>query len=268
MSEGLLHAARALRPAILEARAEMDASRRVPAALADALAVRQLFRLAISTEEGGLEAPPANILEVIEELASADASPAWLVWNNTLPALLSRYLGAEARRELFADPGLVTASSTRPSGRAVPADGGGFRISGRWSLVSGCELADLCLLTCFVEGPSGAAPETILVFLPRQDCKVVDTWHSGGLRGSGSHDVVVDRALVSASRTVAFTAPSQLAGPLYSMPFAAMMSIGCAAVTLGVARTALDALAALVPVKESSGPGPRLSPKFALGTAR
>jgi alkylation response protein AidB-like acyl-CoA dehydrogenase len=257
MAESLLNDVRSLRPVILEARACMDAVRRTPTAVTEALVGKSLFRLAISTEEGGLEATPAELLEILEELASADASPAWIVWNNTLPGLLSRYLGADARRGLFADQGLITANSTRPSGRAVPIDDG-FEITGRWSLVSGCELASLFLLHCIIDGAPGAAPETLLAFLPKEACEVVDTWHSGGLRGTGSHDVVVNRVPVSAARTVAFTMPLQLDGPLYRMPFAATMSAGCAAVCLGVARSALHALFDLSHTKESPDPGPSL----------
>ena len=241
----------------------MEGTRQLSRAVVAALIDRQLLRLAISSGEGGLEATPAEICEAVEELASADASPAWIVWNNTLPGLLSRHLGEDARSALLADRRLVTANSTRPSGRAIPS-GSSFRVSGRWSLVSGCELADLFLLHCVVDAATEAPPTTILAFLPRKECRIIDTWRSGGLRGTGSHDVVVDGALVRAERVVSFTAPLQLDGPLYQMPFAALMSAGCAAICLGIARSALDDLIAVAGEKQTVDPGPSLRERSSL----
>ena len=78
-------------------------------------------------------------IAVIEELAKADASVAWCVWNGNTHWTAAQ-LSAEAARAIHDDPDVITANSTRPSGQAHVVDGG-FRLTGRWSLVSGCELA-------------------------------------------------------------------------------------------------------------------------------
>jgi alkylation response protein AidB-like acyl-CoA dehydrogenase len=95
----------------------------------------------------------------------------------------------------------VTANSTRASGQAQIVDGG-YRVSGRWSFVSGCELATWMVLLCLVrEGekprltPAGS-PEIRFMLLPSTECEIIDTWTVGGLRGTGSHDVVVRDAFV------------------------------------------------------------------------
>lgn len=149
-----LSAARALRSSIKSVRHEIEAARRLPASIVDKLIETGLCRLTVPESLGGREAEPLVGLDVYEELASADASVAWIAWNNALPAFLSRYLSNAVRTELFADTHRLFANSTRPSGRAVIRPGG-FRVSGRWSLVSGCALADWIPLMCIVTSTEG-----------------------------------------------------------------------------------------------------------------
>ncbi len=144
-----LSAARAFRSSVKTVRNEIEAARCLPASLVDKLIETGLCRLTVLESLGGREAEPLVGLDVYEELASADASVAWIAWNNALPGFLSRYLSSAVRAELFADSHRLFTSSTRPSGHAV-IQPGGFRVSGRWSLVSGCELADWILLMCVI----------------------------------------------------------------------------------------------------------------------
>jgi hypothetical protein len=48
-------------------------------------------------------------------------------------------------------------------------------------------------------------PETRMAYLPKGTYRILDTWHVGGLRGTGSHDIVVEDVFVSAERTFSFT---------------------------------------------------------------
>lgn len=247
----LLESTRKLAPLLQSLRESTERGRCLPPPLVEALVDAQLFRLAVPRADGGLETPAVAALEVFEELASHEAAAAWIVWNNTLPALLSRTLSAETRRALFGSSPTVTANSTRPTGRAL-RERDGYRISGRWSLVSGCELADVFLLRAIVPAPQGAPPgppEMIMAYLPKDACRIVDTWNAGGLRGSGSHDVIVENAWVSAERCVSFLQPLQLTAALYRMPFAASLSAGCASIGLGIARGALETLRTLAQTK-------------------
>jgi indole-3-acetate monooxygenase len=68
-------------------------------------------------------------IAVIEELAKADASVAWCVWNGNTHWTAAQ-LSAEAARAIYDDPDVITANSTRPSGQAHVVDGG-FRLTGR-----------------------------------------------------------------------------------------------------------------------------------------
>src|SRR6266446_5600560 len=173
------------------------------------------------------------------------------------------YASDAVRTELFSDPRGLFANSTRPSGRAVMVDGG-FRVSGRWALVSGCELADWIPVMCVItEGTAprllaAGMPEMRMAYLPKGAYRILDTWYVGGLRGTGSHDIVVDDVFVPAERTFFLTDPTQLDRPLSRMPVVATMCAGCAALCLGLAQAAIDTLLELGASKVQVGPFPGL----------
>src|SRR5438874_1523583 len=133
-----LEVARGFGPRILAQREEIEAARRLPAELARDLAHAGFFRIFLPAAYGGLDLTPMVGIAVFEELARADAAVAWCVWNGNTHWTAAQ-LSPEAARTIHADPAIVTANSTRASGEAHVVDGG-YRVSGRWSLVSGCEL--------------------------------------------------------------------------------------------------------------------------------
>jgi alkylation response protein AidB-like acyl-CoA dehydrogenase len=273
MKTDALAAARELSPLIVELREKTEASRNLAAPIVDGLRSGRLCRLAVAKELGGLELPIDAALDVYETLAYADASVSWVAWNNSLPCFLGRFLSPAARAEIFAEPQSLHACSTRPTGRAaVTAEG--YRVHGRWGIVSGCELAEWILLLCVVEEQNGetrmVAPGTPeLRFVRRADCKVLDTWHVGGLRGTGSQDVVVENVRVPRAMTLFVAEPSMLAGPLGRAPIICSMAAGYGAQLLGVAQSAVDTLLELTSTK-APPEGARLSerPAVLAGIAR
>src|SRR5262249_26027401 len=141
------------------------------------------------------------------------------VWNGKCnwetPALRK-----EVGLEIFSDPTMILANSTRPTGRATVVEGG-YRINGRWSLVSGCQLSAWFILLCTVyeDGKprltSSQAPEYRFMLCPVSDCQILDTWTVSGLRGTGSHDVVVEECFVPARYASFYTDPLVLTGARY-----------------------------------------------------
>lgn len=135
----LLEIARGFRPRIVAERDRIEAGRRLPDDLARDLASDGFFGIFLPAAYGGLDLAPADALAIFEELARAAASVAWCVWNGNTHWTAAQ-LSPKAAGAIYAGPHAITANSTRSSGQAhlVP---GGYRVSGRWSLVSGCELA-------------------------------------------------------------------------------------------------------------------------------
>src|SRR5882757_4854942 len=118
----------------------------------------------------------------------------------------------------------------------------------------------MCVITEGAEPRMLAAgvPEARMVYLPKGSYRILDTWHVGGLRGTGSHDVVVDDIFVPAQRTFSLLDPDHIDRPLYRMPFVATMGAWCAAICLGIAQAATDTLLALSASKVPVDPGPGL----------
>ena len=240
----LLEVARSLRPRILAERDHIETSRRLPEDLTRELAHAGFFRIFLPAAYGGLDLTPMEGLEIFEELARADASVAWCVWNGNTHWTAAQ-LSPEAAGTIHNDPDVITANSTRTSGQAqvVP---GGYRVNGRWSLVSGCELGTWMVLLCVVHEDGKprltqiGAPETRFMLLPSDACEIIDTWNVGGLRGTGSHDVVIRDLFVPNSFGSGFFDPYVLAEPRYRIPPFSRVIPGLGAMALGIARTAIE----------------------------
>jgi alkylation response protein AidB-like acyl-CoA dehydrogenase len=159
-----------------------------------------------------------------------------------------------AAEKIYGPATAISAGAFRPNGTAVEVEGG-YRVTGRWPQGSGS-----CHATWFlggaviiregqpVIGPSGM-PLMREFWFPAADVEIIDTWTTTGLRGTASHDYAVEDLFVPAEHTAWFQEPPTQDGPLYQMAPIAMFSAWIAAVTLGIARHALDEFVALSQTK-------------------
>ena len=243
-------------------REETENSRKVASAVVERLSELKLFKMGLPKSLGGWEDNPLETLKVYELLASAEASVAWIVWNNHLACTFGRYLDEASMKELYSNTSNIYANSARPEGVAkiVP---GGYMVSGQWTLVSGCELADWLVLRCLVT--SEDSPQTLgpganlkLFFIPKKDIKVVDTWNVGGLKGTGSHDVIVKDAFVKEQYAVGFDSPVAIDNAYSRLPIGCINAAGCAAMALGVLKSATDDLVNMCLERVTPGKSPDL----------
>jgi alkylation response protein AidB-like acyl-CoA dehydrogenase len=252
-SAPLLEVARIFRPRILAERDHIEASRRLPENLARELAQAGFFRIFLPKAYGGLDLTPMEAMEVFEEFARGDASVAWCVWNGNTHWTAAQ-LFPDTARTIHANHDVITANSTRASGQTqvVP---GGYRVNGRWSLVSGCELGTWMVLLCVVHEDGkprltqAGAPETRFMLLPSEACSIIDTWTVGGLRGTGSHDVAVSDVFVPNNYGSGFTDPHVLPEPRYRIPPFSRVIPGLGAMALGIARTAIETFSEIAGAK-------------------
>lgn len=250
-STSLLAAAREMVPHILACRDAIDRDRCLPPDLVARLKAAQLLQLWLPRSLGGPELHPADFIRVIETLAAADASVAWCATNAGVFSLLGGSMAEDAAREVFGDQRVV-AGSINPAGTAVAAEGG-YTGSGRWSYCSGIGHADWVLGSCMVQ-TGEAKPEARFLLFPCDAVEVIDTWQVSGMRGTGSHDMQAHSVFVPQARTVpAFNAPAVQPGTLYRVPRLSLFCVALAAVTLGIARAAIDDLVALAGQKTPVG---------------
>lgn len=243
-------------------REETESGRRIATAVVDQLADLGLFRMGLPKSLGGWEGNPVETLKVYETLASAEASVAWVVWNNHLACTFGRFLDEASMEEVYSDPSHVYANSARPEGVAATVPGG-YQVSGQWTLVSGSELADWFVLRCLVtteDSPKTLGPgaNLKLFFIPKEEVSIVDTWSVGGLSGTGSHDIVVKDAFVKEAYAVSFDSSVAIDNAYSRLPIGCLNAAGCAAMTLGVLSAATDDLVEMCLERVTPGKSPDL----------
>jgi alkylation response protein AidB-like acyl-CoA dehydrogenase len=262
-----LDAARKLAPKIRAAADEIERGRRLPLHIVREMQRVGVFRMAMPRAWGGPELNLLSQLRVIEVLSIADASAGWCAMIGVDGGYMTAYIDQTVAREMYSDIDSVTAIMIAPPGKAVKT-GDGFTVNGRWPFASGCQHATWMIGHFIIfDGDSprlqpNGLPETRFGFLPAEQCEIIDTWTTNGLRGSGSHDWTVKDRFIPEARTFNLAAPIMYRkGPLYTLPN--LLLYKACAVGLGIARGAIDDFIALaqnkpVTVKSPSASKPML----------
>jgi indole-3-acetate monooxygenase len=262
----LIEAAQRIAPVIREHNEEAERERRLSPPVLAALHEAGLLRMCTPRSLGGLEVDPITRAVVIEEISGYDSAAGWTLANPLDWAYLCARLPDEGAEEIYGRGAnvVIAAQFGRPM-QAAPTQGG-YRITGRAPFVSNCHDANWIATSAMVMAsdqtrPGGEGePELVMVYLPRENCQVIDTWYVMGMRGTGSNDVTVTDVFVPATRTFPivpeFTPGSHYQGPLYRFPIIGTVASNLPPLLLAVARRAIDEVAALaqdkVPVARST----------------
>jgi len=239
-----LDIARELVPRLEERSAATEAARQIPEETVRDYLSSGLLRVSQPESYGGQGLPYSAVLEIARELARGCASAGWCyaIWasHNWFVGMYPK----EAQDEYWSDSqDTLSATSFDPSGgQAVPAEGG-YRLTGRWSFLSGSDHATWAIVSVF--GDQGM----MSMMVPSSDYTLDDTWFVSGLRGSGSKDVIVEDVFVPAHRVLPMA--TALAGqtpgrvvldvPNYRIPLMSIFPFTLAAPAIGAARGALEA---------------------------
>jgi alkylation response protein AidB-like acyl-CoA dehydrogenase len=216
-----------------------------------------LFRMWTPKAYGGQEADPDLVLNVIEELARIDGSAGWVVSNCVTVAVFHQFLPAVTVKELLGGPRAVPCGAFWPPGTATATDDG-YVVSGNWSFGSAARYATSVMVLAVltdddrpVLGASGG-PVQVVTFIDRSDVTFIDTWHTLGLRATGSTNFSVDCLPVPHDRSFVLgpweTTEGPFAGPLYRMGLI-IDAVRIAQVGVGIAQGALDDFIALATSK-------------------
>lgn len=248
----LLDSLDAARPVIEAHRAESDVLRRQPQPIVDAMRQHDLFRLQLPRDLGGRGVDPVTFLDLVERVAAWDGSTAWNFAISGGAATFAGYADPDVARDVFATPASYIAGTPNPTGRAELVEGG-YRVSGRWAWCSGIYQATHAIVGAVVPGDPNPAlaglPPLRQFILPVSDVTILDTWHVGGLRGTGSTEIEAHDVFVPNERAILiFFSPPRNPAPSTACP--------------------RPSSASRSPVSRSASPAPRSMPSSSWRPAR
>jgi alkylation response protein AidB-like acyl-CoA dehydrogenase len=258
----LLETVDRIEPVLRQHAADAESRRRLSVEAVRAMREAGLYGMWTPRAYGGLEVDPVRGNRVFEEVARIDSATGWNLALSVSGALFPAFLDERAAPEIYGDGSAVLAVAFFPPGEAVPEQEG-FRLKSHTPFGSGSHHCDWFFGLAQVAEAGGtqeqgrdAAPW--LVAVPSRDIEIVENWNTLGMRGTGSHDVVIRNAFVPRHRAAPMRTPEQrerlpkgFEGPLYRCtvwPATAALS----SVALGIARAALDELLALAARKTPS----------------
>jgi 3-hydroxy-9,10-secoandrosta-1,3,5(10)-triene-9,17-dione monooxygenase len=237
---------RAMIPVLRERAPQGERDRRLPKQTIADMQAAGLFKVLQPKRWGGYELGILTLFEAQMALGEGDMSVAWVYGVVGVHPWFMALLDDRAATDIWGkDDTTLICSSLMPSGVAKSVDGG-FRISGRWKYASGCEHCAWAFLGGAVEG----RPDDRRIFVvPMSDCEIVDTWHVPGLKGTGSHDIVIQDAFVPEYRTQSYADNFRGFGPglalntspLYQLPVGQVFPRGVSTGCIGALQAMLDA---------------------------
>ncbi len=168
-----------------------------------------LLEAGVPAELGGAGAGPAELALMLRAIARHCGSTALALAMHThqvaVPAWRWRHQGAAAVEPLLkrvAAERLVLVSTGGSdwiggSGEAVPVEGG-YRIQARKVFSSASPAGDLLMTGAILKGGEDGPGEVLHFALPLTSphVQVLDNWRALGMRGTGSHDVLIDGHVV------------------------------------------------------------------------
>ncbi len=247
-------------------RAEADHNeqlRHLSPATMDALHGIDAFGICTPTDLGGSDLHPVAQLDVVAAVSAADPSAGWNLMNGCQEsAWLATRLPEETARQIF-DPGAeswrfpVTAGGLAPEGEARPVDGG-WIVNGRYAWASGIHTADYVLAQSFVAGvePEAGQPRpTVTVAARREEVVIEDTWHTLGMRGTGSAHYRFDDLFVpSEMKLEGLELPPLRGSGFVTRPNPIFLVPAMYGTSVGIARRALEEFASHAPTQYRRAP--------------
>ena len=242
MSEALLNNAQRLSKSFAQRSAEFEQARRLPADVSDAMAKAGIYRMFVPQSLGGSETSPLVSSQVFETLAQGDAACGWVAFIAATSGSSLARIETSAAKQMFASPQTMLAGVFAPNGKAVKS-GEDYILNGQWQWGSGTQNADWVLAGSMVidpEQPADAKPRAHMCLVPKDAIEFLDTWHSTGLRGTGSTDFKLTDHRVPSAHIVGLEVRKMPDTPLFQFPNFTLLALGIGAVSMGIARAALN----------------------------
>lgn len=211
-----------------------ETGRRLTPPTVAALAEAGMFTLCLPSAYGGPGGSVVDMIDAVATIAHADASAGWCSGIASTTASLASYLSAEVAHEIYSSTAVPTGGVFAPNATGT-ADTGGFRLTGRWQWGSGTQHCEWIVGGAFCDDGTQRT-----AFFPADAVEFHDTWHSAGLRGTGSIDFSVDDVFVRNDHTIVLGRQPRVDEPISRFPNFTLLALGIAATSIGNGRRALD----------------------------
>jgi len=251
----LLARAEALVETVRARSGETEQLRRLSGETMRDLRAAGLHRILQPTGHGGVAAHFSAMVDIVETISQGCCSAGWCLTQYCSHNCLLGYWPGEGQADVWgAMPDAMVAGVLIPACGTARRVDGGWRLSGQWPFASGVYGADWFIAAAFTENGDGP-PVAQMHAVPFADYEILDTWHTAGLRGTGSADVAIRDCFVPAHRALAISetkgggnAPGCAVNPeaLFKLPAFSMFSINQSAAALGLAQATFDTYRAQV----------------------
>jgi indole-3-acetate monooxygenase len=214
--------------------------------LVSALRSARIYGMLVPRRYGGLELDPLSAFQAVAALARLDGSVGWNAMIGHIGAIMP-FLATPALCEQIYHDGQdhIMAGSGQPVGTAerVP---GGWKVTGVWPFASGCQNADWIGGACVmmeggspIDAPHGPGPMIRMCFMPAEHWEIRDTWHTFGLKGTGSHHVALTDVFVPDENFLEFPFGVSFAPDPIFGKFPQILVLAHAALAVGIAEGAI-----------------------------
>jgi alkylation response protein AidB-like acyl-CoA dehydrogenase len=236
----------ALAPMVARLAPEIEQGRRLPAELVTALKSARIYSMLVPRRYGGLELDPLSAFRAVAALGRLDGSVGWNAMIGHIGALFPFFVSPALCEQIYRDgKDHIVAGSGQPVGAAerIP---GGWKVSGVWPFASGCQNAEWIGGACVmmeggspIDAPNEPGPMIRVCFMPAERWEIRDTWHTLGLRGTGSHHVALTDVVVPDANFLEFPFGTSFAPDRIFGNFPAVLFLAHAAHAVGIAEGAI-----------------------------
>ena len=242
----LVRRAKELAPLLRQRAAWSEQHRRLHDEVVEALADADFFRLRTPARYGGLEASARTLVDVGAELARGDGAVGWTTSVWWIPTWMAGLFPDAVQDEVFSTPDVRVCGTLSPSGTAEPV-AGGYRVNSRWGFISGALHSQWQEIIAMAPTPDGGQ-QPLMALVPIRELEIFDTWHTAGMRGSGSVSTVAEDLFVPAERVLPLGAVLQgqyasvanAESPMFRAPLLAVAAASSVGSAIGLARAAGD----------------------------
>ncbi len=217
-----------------------------------------LFKVIQPQRIGGFEAGISALHAVGKELTCGCAASGWVYMVTAAHTWMLGMYADSAQDELSAsDPDTILPGSLASSGKADLV-AGGFRINGRWQFGSGCDYGKWVIVGATQSNSTREDPKHVHALVPEGDFEIDDTWHTLGLRGTGSKDIIINDAFVPTHLAMATGTLFEGGSPharshetfCYQLPVLATLTFFLTAPTLAITHRIYDEFVKLTAVRK------------------